>query len=110
MGLGIMSMPWVGVPTTRENIEPESSTGITSTIRNYGGKDAKAALIQNKAQNECQFTIDGTTPTTSATTDKGFVLGHNDSFLVIGKTAVINLRMLDRISGSKSKIEVVCFF
>lgn len=116
MGLGIFSVSYLGKPSGRENLEPgDTATGITSTLRHptsgaFKGRDARGALIQNKAQNEAQFTIDGTDPTASAGTDVGFVLGHDDSFTLSTKDEVINFKCIDRVSGSRCKLEVLVFF
>ena len=111
-----LSLMYEGKPGTREIITPgDTATGITKTIRHpvtgqFAGKNAKCAVIQNKGSGNAKFTIEGTTPTNAAGTNIGFVLTPYGSFTISDVDAIIDLLIVDDVSGSASVIEVLCYF
>jgi len=84
-------------------------SGVGSTYNHYDRMTRpQEAVIQVKTA-AINWTVDGTTPTTLATTDVGFVAQVGDFIILQGTQTVENFRCINTVASSGATIEVVYF-
>lgn len=102
-----------GVASGFETLSTGTAIGFTSakilpTTGNFAGQRARAVLIS--AEGDVRFTIDGTTPTTTATTAVGHLLEDGSSWGVCGEQNVANFRCINAVAASGAKVKCTFFF
>ena len=106
--------PIDGVAAYYEKIATASATGPTSakiapTTGNFAGVKARAALISVETA-DIRFTIDGTTPTTTATTGVGHLLVTGSSWEVLGEANVANFKAINAVGSSGAVVHLTYLF
>jgi len=94
-----------------ESISPaDTATGFTASNYKAGAGTLRAerALISCES-NTVNFTLHGTAPTAAAGTNIGTAFLANDSYLIVGYTAIANFQCIDRVSGSAGTVKVIFF-
>jgi hypothetical protein len=94
---GFTAATYNSTPTSTDSYDRYSQT-----------KRPEEAFVQfkNAAVN---WTIDGRTPTTTATTDVGFVHQAGDCITLVGNTAIVAFRAINSVASSGATVEVTYF-
>jgi hypothetical protein len=87
-----------------------SSIGFTAAKLEYKGKRAKAALITVEAA-AIRFTMDGTTPVVTATSNgTGHLVDTGQSFIVEGYSSIVNFRCINAVADSGARVYCSFYF
>ena len=82
---------------------------ILPTSGNYEAKKARAALISVETA-DIRFTLDKTTPTTTATSAVGHLLSSGGSFIITGESNITNFRCINAIASSGAVVKCTYFY
>ena len=84
-------------------------SGVGTTYNRHDQvKHPEEATFQVKTA-AINWTVDGTTPTTTATTDVGFVSNVGDIITINGYQQIVAFRCINSVASSGATIEVVYF-
>lgn len=88
-----------------------SSTGFTAAkIQTAGGAQARAALISVETA-AVRFTLDGTTPVVTATSNgTGHLLNAGDSYVIRGANNIKRFRAINAVDGNGALIFCTFFY
>jgi len=95
-----------------ESITTATAIGFTSTYFRYPsdfGAPMKAALITVETA-DIRFTMDGTTPTTTATTAIGHLMVSGQSYVVRGWENIRNFKCVNAVGSSGAVIKCSFFY
>ena len=95
-----------------ESLATTASIGFTSTYYNYSSLNympMKAALITVETA-DIRFTMDGTTPTTTATTAVGHLMVSGQSYVVRGWENIRNFRCINAVASSGAVVRASYFY
>jgi hypothetical protein len=103
-----------GVASQYEALTPTASTTFTSskvcsTASGGGTVCAKAALISVETGG-IRFTLDGTTPTTTASTAVGHLIASGDSYVVRGYENIKNFKCIQAVTATGGVVKVTFFY
>ena len=94
--------------TTATAVGPTSSK-ILPTTGNFTGQRARSILISVETA-DIRFTIDGTTPTTTATYAVGHLLPVGASYEINGEQNVANFKCINAVGSSGAVVKCTYFF
>ena len=87
----------------------DTGVNVGSTYNHYDHvKHPEEATFQVKT-GAINWTIDGTTPTTTATTDVGYLANIGDFITISGYQSIKALQCINSVASSGASIEVVYF-
>ena len=87
----------------------DTGTNVSSPYNHYARvKHPEEALIQVKTAT-INWTVDGSTPTTTATTDVGFLAAVGDIISISGYQSIKAFQCINAVGSSGATIEVVYF-
>jgi hypothetical protein len=102
----------VGTITSAKSLTAATYNTATANTDVYNRhsqtKRPEEALIQVKTA-AINWTINGTTPTTTATTDIGFVSQAGDIISLTGYAAISGFQCINAVASSGASVEVVYF-
>lgn len=82
---------------------------ILPTTGNFTGMNARSALISCETA-DIRFTIDGTTPTTTATTAAGHLLVKGASYEINGEQNVANFKAINAVASNGAVLKCTFLF
>lgn len=103
-----------GVAATYESLTTATAVGFTSakilpTTGSYAGTQARAALISVETA-DIRLSIDGTTPTTTATTAVGHLLSAGSSWEILGEKNIANFLCINAVASSGAVVKCTFLF
>ncbi len=103
-----------GVAGSHESLTTATATGPTSakilpTTGNFAGQRARSMIISVEVA-DIRFTIDGTTPTTTATTAIGHLLPSAASYEIHGEQNVANFKCINAVNASGALVKCTYLF
>jgi hypothetical protein len=104
-----------GVAAQYETLTPVASTGFTSSkscVTDSTGSSrvcAKAALISVETGG-IRFTLEGTTPTTTASTSVGHLMAVGDSYVIRGFENIQNFKCIQAVTATGGVVKVTYFY
>lgn len=84
-----------------------AAKGFTATKLLYKGRIAQAVLITVE-EAAIRFTIDGTTPVVTGTSEAGHLMNAGDSFIITGHESIRNFLCINAVAANGA--EVFCSF
>jgi hypothetical protein len=95
-----------------EAIATTASIGFTSSFYNYSSVSnmpMKAALVTVETA-DIRFTLDGTVPTTTATTAVGHLITSGQNYVVRGYENCKNFRCINAVAASGATVKATYFY
>ena len=86
-----------------------TSSKILPTSGDFVGKRARSVIISVETA-DIRFTIDGTTPTTTATTAVGHLLPVNASYEINGELNIANFKCINAVGSSGATVKCTFLF
>ena len=96
------------VSTTTAAIGFSASTYCPTSCA-YAGMMAKKMLIRCEVA-QVNFTLNGTTPTTAATTNKGMTMNVGEAMIITGYSAIANFKCINYVGSSGATVKGLPFF
>lgn len=106
--------PISGVADQYDSLTTATAVGFTSskilpTTGDFIGVKARLALISVETA-DIRFTIDGTTPTTTATSAVGHLLPFGSSYEINGENNVSNFQCINAVASSGAVVKCTFLF
>ena len=75
----------------------------------YAGMQAKKMLVRTEVA-PINFTLNGTTPTTAATTNKGMTMNTGEAMIITGINAIRKFKCINYTASSGATVKGIPFF